>query len=198
MSEKERDQLLLNKRKELISIVSSKFVHPETNRLFPPKIIEEAILSLGFDVKMNDPAKKQANFLIKELSTKYILKKADMEIKVSIREEWINEGEKAGTQIQPTIQKVAGLDDEDDDHEDHEQKPQAEPKPEKKDNPKAQSGKKKNKKADEEFEWDNKHAKDTKDTKDPKDPKEGEIVPEKSDNMGNHSFTRRTRGRGCS
>lgn len=154
MSEKEREVLLQNIRKELINIVSSKVVHPETNRLFPSKIIEEAILSLGFDVKMNDSAKKQANYLIKELTNKYILKKADMEIKVSIREEWISEGEKAGAEIQPTVQSMGGHDEEFDHEEDHEpQKKYPEPKPvEKKD--KTGAGKKKNKKESEECEWD--------------------------------------------
>lgn len=161
VSEKEREALLLNIRKELINIVSSKIVHPETNRLFPPKIIEEAILSLGFDVKMNDSAKKQANYLIKELSSKYILKKADMEIKVSIREEWISEGEKVGIEIQPTIAKK-NLDDDDDEEDENGKKPQIIHEK------KALPGKKKNKKDSEEFEWDDK-------------PKE--VIPEKSENL---------------
>lgn len=99
VSGKERELLLRDTRNSLVNLVASRVVHPDTNRLFPAKIIEEAIYSLGFDVKINDSAKKQANFLIKELSSKYYLKKADMEIKVTIREEWINEGEKAGADL---------------------------------------------------------------------------------------------------
>lgn len=159
VSEKEREALLQNNRKELVNIVSSKLVHPETNRLFPPKIIEEAILSLGFDVKMNDSAKKQANYLIKELSNKYILKKADMEIKVSIREEWINEGETAGAEIQPTVQFTGEHDDDDDElHHHEEKKPVQQPKPvvEKKDGGKSHGKKKQRKNSDELFEWDKK------------------------------------------
>lgn len=117
MSEKEREVLLRDIRNELVNLVSSRVVHPETNRLFPAKIIEEAIYSLGFDVKINDSAKKQANYLIKELANKYLLKKADMEIKVTIREEWIHEGEKAGLEIQP-IEAKAGHDHSDNDSED--------------------------------------------------------------------------------
>ena len=150
VSEKEREALLQNIRKELVNIVSSKVVHPDTNRLFPPTIIEEAILSLGFDVKMNDSAKKQANYLIKELASKYIVKKADMEIKVSIREEWISEGEKAGIEIQPTIANKEGHEDDDDEHEEHEpKKPAIQQK-------KPAGGKKKNKKQSDDFEWDDK------------------------------------------
>lgn len=149
VTEKEREALLQNIRKELINIISSKVVHPDTNRLFPPKIIEEAILSLGFDVKMNDSAKKQANFLIKELASKYILKKADMEIKVSIREEWISEGEKAGVDIQPTISKKEGLEDEDEEEEHEAKKPVIQEK-------KPAGGKKKNKKHSDDYEWDEK------------------------------------------
>jgi ribosome maturation protein Sdo1 len=89
VSDKEREQLLKNTRKELLLIVASKVVHPDTNRLFPLDTIEKAIEEIGFDVKVNEPAKKQANFLIKELSDRYFLKKADMEIKLTLREEWI-------------------------------------------------------------------------------------------------------------
>lgn len=89
VSDKEREQLLKNTRKELLLIVSSKVVHPDTNRLFPTETIEKAIEEMGFDVKLNEPAKKQANFLIKELSERYYLKRADMEIKLSLREEWV-------------------------------------------------------------------------------------------------------------
>ena len=105
VSEKEREVLLNNVRKELVNIVSSRVVHPVTNRLFPPNIIEEAIQKLGFDVKMADSAKKQANYLIKELSQRYFIKKADMEIKVTIREEWISSCEDTEA-IQPTVKKV--------------------------------------------------------------------------------------------
>ena len=113
VSEKEREALLTNLRKELVSIVSSRIVHPNTNRLFPPNIIEEAIQKLGFDVKMADSAKKQANFLIKELGQRYLIKKADMEIKVTIREEWINTCEDTEA-ILPTVNKVPAEGDEDD------------------------------------------------------------------------------------
>ena len=113
VSEKEREALLTNLRKELVSIVSSRIVHPNTNRLFPPNIIEEAIQKLGFDVKMADSAKKQANFLIKELGQRYLIKKADMEIKVTIREEWMHTCEDTEA-ILPTVNKVPAEGDEDD------------------------------------------------------------------------------------
>lgn len=126
VSEKERDSLLQNTRKELISLVASRIVHPDTNRLFPIQSIEEAITDLGFDVKMNDSAKKQANFLIKELASRYFIKKADMEIKISIREEWISTGVDTGEDIQVEAPKKLSIDgvenegvegeNEDDDH----------------------------------------------------------------------------------
>lgn len=95
VSDKERKLLLTNNRKELIHLVASRIVHPETNRLFPINIIEEAILQMGFDVKMNDSAKKQANYLIKMLAQRYHIKKADMEMKLTIREEWLTQGDSA-------------------------------------------------------------------------------------------------------
>ncbi len=110
VSEKERELMLQNIRKELINIVSSRIVHPDTNRLFPPNIIEEAIQKLGFDVKINDSAKKQANFLIKELSSRYYIKKADMEIKVTIREEWVSTGEDTEAVQSTTNTKQAKID----------------------------------------------------------------------------------------
>ncbi len=94
VSDKEREALLQNTRKELVNIVSSRLVHPDTNRLFPAKSIEEAVSYLGYDIKIHDSAKKQASFLMKELSSRYYVKKADMQIKLSIREEWITSGDK--------------------------------------------------------------------------------------------------------
>lgn len=154
VSEIERKDLLKDIKNELVNLVSSRVVHPETNRLFPAKIIEEAIISLGFDVKINDSAKKQANYLIKELASKYLLKKADMEIKVTIREEWIHEGEKAEIEI-PTSNAPA-KDAQLDEGSDHEQ-PTAKEDPAKKQpkdarDKKAPKKKKNRKNSDEE--WD--------------------------------------------
>lgn len=134
VSEKERDSLLLNLRKELVSLVTSRIVHPDTNRMFPVQTIEEAIGDIGFDVKINDSAKKQANFLIKELASRYFIKKADMEIKVSIREEWVNTGVDAGEDIEIQPIKKMGVDAQDVDEEPEEQGMEdAEEKPKKKD-----------------------------------------------------------------
>lgn len=121
VSEKERELLLQNLRKELISIVAGRIVHPDTNRLFPQQTIEEAIEELGFDVKINDSAKKQANFLIKELAKRYVIKKADMEIKVSIREEWVSTGVDAGEDI--IVAESKNPDEEGDDAGEMEDKP---------------------------------------------------------------------------
>ena len=110
VSEKERENLLQNTRKELVSLVASRIVHPDTNRLFPIQTIEEAITQVGFDVKINDSAKKQANFLIKELGTRYFIKKADMEIKVTIREEWVSAGVDVGEDIQVAPPKKMSTD----------------------------------------------------------------------------------------
>lgn len=102
VSDKERESLLQNTKKELVEILAQRLVHPDTNRLFPNKSIEEAISILGLDVKINVGAKQQASFVIRELSGKYYVKKADMEIKVSLREEWIeNDGN----------DQIAGLED---------------------------------------------------------------------------------------
>lgn len=94
MSDKEREALLLNTKKELVNIVASRLVHPDTNRLFPTASIEEAISYLGYDIKIHDTAKKQASFVMKELASRYYVKKADMQIKLSIREEWVTSGDK--------------------------------------------------------------------------------------------------------
>lgn len=119
VSELERVGMLQNIRKELINLVSSRIVHPDTNRLFPPNIIEEAIQKLGFDVKINDSAKKQANFLIKELAQRYYIKKADMEVKVTIREEWVTIGDESEPVQAPTNSKKPKIevDEEEEGHE---------------------------------------------------------------------------------
>ena len=89
IAEKERQAMLEAMKKEIVGIVASKCVHPDTNRLFSADIIEDALDHIGFGPKINDSAKKQANFCIKALSELYYLKKADMEIKVTVNSDWL-------------------------------------------------------------------------------------------------------------
>jgi hypothetical protein len=135
VSDKEREALLLNTRKELVSLVTTRLVHPDTNRLFPAKSIEEAISYLGYDIKIHDSAKKQASFVMKELASRYYVKKADMQIKLSIREEWITSGDKGEAIVVETKPGLAHVAEEgdglehDSGHEDGHEEPEPVPEP---------------------------------------------------------------------
>lgn len=115
--------------------MTTRLVHPDTNRLFPAKSIEEAISYLGYDIKIHDSAKKQASFVMKELASRYYVKKADMQIKLSIREEWITSGDKGEAIVVETKPGLAHVAEEgdalehDSDHEAGHEEPEALPEP---------------------------------------------------------------------
>jgi len=58
ISQKERLIFTNNKYKEVANVISTKIVHPVTNRPFPVEVIEEAMRNVGFKAKMNDDTKK--------------------------------------------------------------------------------------------------------------------------------------------
>ena len=84
MGEKERESLLENLSKEILTIVQSKMVHPKSKRPYSLDAMKAAMKSINFNVKLNQPAKKQANDCMKKLQQKYLVKKADMLVQLKI------------------------------------------------------------------------------------------------------------------
>jgi ribosome maturation protein SDO1 len=87
ISQKERLIFTSNKFKEVANVISSKIVHPVTNRPFPVEVIEEAMKNVGFKAKMNDDTKKQAIACIRQLIRKYKIIRAKMLIILSCEDE---------------------------------------------------------------------------------------------------------------
>lgn len=87
LSEKER-QLMLNKiNNEMLSIISTKCINPNSKKRYPPTMIHKALTELKYNVVVNKQAKLQALDAIKLLISKQIIPiaRAKMEVKVEIK-----------------------------------------------------------------------------------------------------------------
>ena len=86
LSEKER-QLMLNKiTNEILTIISTKCVNPQSKKRYPPTIIHKVLVELNFNPVLNKPAKTQALDAIKLLIAKQIIPivRAKMKIKITV------------------------------------------------------------------------------------------------------------------
>ncbi|EGR34870.1 ribosome maturation protein SBDS, putative [Ichthyophthirius multifiliis] len=87
MGEKERAVQQSNIYNDIVNIITEKCVHPDSNRKFPVNQIQQAMKSINFVVKNDQPAKKQALECIKILTKKYYMKRADILVSVSVPKE---------------------------------------------------------------------------------------------------------------
>lgn len=87
MSQKEREVFMENKFKEIANLISTKLVHQQTQRPFPPDTIEAAMKSINFKARMNDDTKKQAMECIKTLVKRFKVSRAKMLIRITIDKE---------------------------------------------------------------------------------------------------------------
>ena len=83
ISQKERQVFTGNKFKEIANVISTKIVHPVSNRPFPVDVIEEAMKNVRFKAKMNEDSKKQAISCIRLLKKKFKVTRARMLIVLS-------------------------------------------------------------------------------------------------------------------
>lgn len=65
ISQKEREVFTENKFKEVANMISSKIVHPTTEKPFPVDTIETAMKAIGYKAKLDVNTKKQAMECIK-------------------------------------------------------------------------------------------------------------------------------------
>lgn len=87
LSEKER-QLMLNKiNNEMLTIISTKCINPNSKKRYPPTIIHKVLQQLKFSPVLNKPAKLQALEAIKLLISKQIIPivRAKMKVKVTLQ-----------------------------------------------------------------------------------------------------------------
>ena len=84
LSEKER-QLMLNKiNNEMLTIISTKCINPNSKKRYPPTMIHKALVELKFSPVANKPAKIQALDAIRLLVSKQIMPIARAKMKVKI------------------------------------------------------------------------------------------------------------------
>jgi ribosome maturation protein SDO1 len=69
----ERNSQMSSTQKDIVQIICSKSVNPETKRPYPASIIEKALADLHYNVKPNKSAKQQALEIIKLLQNEKII-----------------------------------------------------------------------------------------------------------------------------
>lgn len=87
VSDKERHQALIDKRREIIHLVAEKTVDPSTNRPHTTSMIEKALDELHFSVNLSKSSKTQALELIKSLSSRpeiISISRSQMKIRLTI------------------------------------------------------------------------------------------------------------------
>lgn len=86
LSEKERQAKHLQTNNEILQIISTKCINPNSKKRYPPTMIQKALAELKFNFNGSKPAKIQALDAIKLLVEKQVIPiaRAKMKIKVSI------------------------------------------------------------------------------------------------------------------
>ena len=84
LGEKEREVMLDNIFKEILTIIQNKLIHPETKRPYSIDAMKAAMKSINFNVKLNQGVKRQALACMKKLQNKYLVSRANMLIQIKI------------------------------------------------------------------------------------------------------------------
>jgi len=89
VSEKERKQNFENIFRDAVTILVDKCVNPETNRPYPPGMIERALKEIHFSVDPMKSAKQQALAALPKLQTVFPIKRAEMRFKLTVAPEHV-------------------------------------------------------------------------------------------------------------
>lgn len=84
VGDKEREVQLSSLQNDILNIITEKCVHPDSQRKFSIVQIQQAVKSVGFKVKPDQPAKKQALECIRLLLKKFYMRRAEMLISVNL------------------------------------------------------------------------------------------------------------------
>jgi len=107
VSDKERAQALLDKKREIIHLVAEKTVDPRTNRPHTSSMIEKALEELHFSVNLSKSSKTQALELIKSLSSRpEIISISRSQMKIRLTVPTSKESKKLKPMILETMSKV--------------------------------------------------------------------------------------------
>jgi len=105
VSEKERNQQISSKYRDIATIVAEKCVNPETKRPYTVTMIEKAMNDLHFSVNPNRNAKQQALDVIRQIQEKNIMPiaRAQMRLRIALP---AKEGKKLKEKLLPLIASV--------------------------------------------------------------------------------------------
>ncbi|KAH9440438.1 hypothetical protein MJO29_016262 [Puccinia striiformis f. sp. tritici] len=109
VSDKERAQALIDKKKEIIHLIAEKTVDPTTNRPHTSSMIEKSLDELHFSVNLSKNSKTQALELIKALSTRsdiISISRSQMKIRITLPTNTNQNTKKLKTMILEKMNKV--------------------------------------------------------------------------------------------
>lgn len=87
VGEKEREHGLDEKHRDVVNVLCEKCINPETNRPYPPGMIESALKDSHFSIDPTKSAKQQALAMIPKLAKIFPIKRAPMRFKFTINDE---------------------------------------------------------------------------------------------------------------
>ncbi|MGC8547535.1 MAG: ribosome assembly factor SBDS [Candidatus Micrarchaeia archaeon] len=90
LTTEQRNKMLEEKRKEVISIISRNSIDPRTNAPHPPQRIENALNEFKIPIDPFKPASEQVDDIVKKLSLHLPIKFATVKIEVTIPAEYAN------------------------------------------------------------------------------------------------------------
>ena len=115
VSEKERKNVFDVIFRDAVTVLVEKCVNPNTNRPYPPGMIERALREIHFSVDPMRSAKQQALAAIPKLSAVFPIKRAAMRFKLVVGSEWFEKTKtflESGAVLDARVERTAHHDDE--------------------------------------------------------------------------------------
>ena len=115
VSEKERKNVFDVIFRDAVTVLVEKCVNPNTNRPYPPGMIERALREIHFSVDPMRSAKQQALAAIPKLSAVFPIKRAAMRFKLVVGREWFEKTKtflESGAVLDARVERTAHHDDE--------------------------------------------------------------------------------------
>ena len=85
ISDKERDSNFTNIFNDVANIITEKCVHSLSKRPISIDSVKQAIRDIHFPIKLDQPAKRQALFCMKQLMRKFLMSRAEMKIEITCK-----------------------------------------------------------------------------------------------------------------
>jgi len=103
ISDKERDSNFDNMFKDIANIITEKSVHSISKRPISLDSVKQAIRDVFYQIKLDQPAKKQALLCMKKLMRKFLIARAEMKLEITCllanKDKLLSELEKIGIKV---------------------------------------------------------------------------------------------------